>query len=123
MSLEGASRPLSRACPIFRTGTRAYDYSWKKGRVLAEYQALYVTRGAAEFESKPTGSENVAVGNVILLFPGVWHRYRPVLKAGWGTYWIATTARLSSDGSKTDSSRRTTPFSKSGITTCSCTPT
>ncbi len=28
-------------------------------------------------------------GNAFLLFPGVWHRYRPIAEAGWDEYWIS----------------------------------
>ena len=68
---------------------RGYAFSWSKGRVLAEYQALYITHGEGEFESKPSGSKKVAAGSVILLFPGVWHRYRPIPRIGWDEYWIS----------------------------------
>jgi AraC-like DNA-binding protein len=57
--------------------------------VLSEYQALYITRGEGEFESKLSSNRKVAAGNVVLLFPGVWHRYRPVADVGWDEYWVS----------------------------------
>ena len=42
--------------PSSKHPRRLSHYSWSKGRVLAEYQVLYITRGEGEFESKPTGS-------------------------------------------------------------------
>ena len=68
---------------------RAYALSWSKGRVLSEYQALYITQGEGEFQSKPSGEKKVPAGSVILLFPGVWHRYRPVAEVGWDEYWVS----------------------------------
>ncbi len=66
-----------------------YAFSTAKGRSLSEYQILYITRGEGEFESKPSGPKRVTAGSVILLFPNVWHRYRPVPHVGWDEYWIS----------------------------------
>lgn len=68
---------------------RDYAFSMNQGRLLSEYQALYITRGEGEFESEPSGLKRVAAGSVILLFPDVWHRYRPILHVGWDEYWIS----------------------------------
>jgi AraC-like DNA-binding protein len=77
-----------------RTGhPRGYLFSWSKGRVLSEYQALFITHGEGEFESKPSGRKKVSIGSVILLFPGVWHRYRPVPGVGWDEYWVSYSGR------------------------------
>ena len=65
-----------------------YDFAWSQGRVLPEYQVLYITRGEGEFESQAIGKETVAAGTVLLLFPGVWHRYRPTAEVGWEEYWL-----------------------------------
>ncbi|MCE5266459.1 MAG: AraC family ligand binding domain-containing protein [Planctomycetaceae bacterium] len=51
-----------------------YQFAWDRGRVLPEYQTLYITRGQGIFESKPTGRREIKTGSVLLLFPGVWHR-------------------------------------------------
>ena len=66
----------------------AHDYLWQHGRVLHEYALVYVIRGEGEFESKPTGKVPVKAGSVILLFPDVWHRYRPIDEIGWDSYWV-----------------------------------
>ncbi|MBN2215982.1 MAG: helix-turn-helix transcriptional regulator [Pirellulales bacterium] len=64
-----------------------YYYTWENGRVLPEFGVLYVTQGSGEFESETTGLRRVEAGNVILVFPEVWHRYRPSAQTGWTTYW------------------------------------
>jgi len=64
-----------------------YFYHWKDGRVLSEFGVFYVTQGQAEFESEVTGVKTAEAGNVILVFPGVWHRYRPRPDTGWTVYW------------------------------------
>jgi AraC-like DNA-binding protein len=68
---------------------RTYLFSWSKGRVLSEYQMLFITQGEGEFESHSTGGKKVPSGSVVLLFPGVWHRYRPVAAVGWHEYWVS----------------------------------
>lgn len=66
-----------------------YDFSWKTGRKLPEYQAIYVTSGRGEFESTPTGRVEIGAGTVFLLFPDVWHRYRPSIETGGDEYWVS----------------------------------
>jgi len=68
---------------------RTYDFSWKTGRTLPEYQAIYVTEGRGEFESTPTGRVEIGAGTVFLLFPKVWHRYRPSPQTGWDEHWVS----------------------------------
>ena len=65
-----------------------YQFSWETGRQLKEYQLIYITKGRGVFESEPTGRVRVEAGQVILLFPGVWHRYRPVKSEGWDENWF-----------------------------------
>lgn len=62
-------------------------YTWDAGRVLSEYAVFYVAHGHGEFDSKPTGSVPLVQGDAAILFPGVWHRYRPDPAEGWGIYW------------------------------------
>lgn len=66
----------------------AHDYAWQQGRVLREYSIVYVIRGEGEFESKITGRKTIHAGNAILLFPDVWHRYRPTEEIGFDSYWV-----------------------------------
>lgn len=55
-----------------------YQYEWKTGRVFPDIfgALLFVEGERIEFESEATGSVDVAKGDLILLFPKVWHRYR-----------------------------------------------
>lgn len=63
-------------------------YRWDAGRVLSEFAVVYVTHGRGEFDSQATGLTSLAPGDAVLLFPGVWHRYRPRADSGWGIYWV-----------------------------------
>jgi AraC-like DNA-binding protein len=66
-----------------------YQFVYQRGRVLPEYQIVYITRGAGQFESRPGGKHEVVAGNVLLLFPGVWHLYHPTDRIGWDEYWVS----------------------------------
>jgi AraC-like DNA-binding protein len=82
-----ASTPPAEPYPP-DTHPELYHFRWETGRTLPEYQVIYVTHGEGYFESAPTGGRNVEPGTVLLLFPGVWHRYRPRPETGWQEYWV-----------------------------------
>jgi AraC-like DNA-binding protein len=84
--------PFARSYPI-SLHPDYYQFRWEKGRILQEYQALYVLAGDGEFESKSAGFIEVLPGSIMLLFPGEWHRYRPRHKVGWEEYWISFQGR------------------------------
>lgn len=65
-----------------------YLFSVEKGRVLDEYQLLYITKGKGSFVSANYKQTNIKQGNMFLLFPGEWHNYYPEKKTGWNEYWI-----------------------------------
>jgi len=67
---------------------KSYELSWNKGRILHEYQFIYLVNGNGIFESKESGSVPIVEGTLILLFPEVWHRYKPDPETTWNTYWI-----------------------------------
>lgn len=66
-----------------------YVFTPDSGRVLNEYQLIYLIRGKGEFKSKsvPQGVK-VQAGDAFLLFPGEWHSYHPDTETGWTEYWI-----------------------------------
>ena len=45
-----------------------YNFRWKSGRVLPEYQILLIAEGQGTFESSKTEEITVHTGNIILLF-------------------------------------------------------
>ncbi|GBU07202.1 transcriptional regulator [Bacteroidales bacterium] len=65
-----------------------YLFSTKKGRILDEYQLLYITRGSGKFISQQGKQYSIQEGNMFLLFPGEWHNYMPNAAHGWDEYWI-----------------------------------
>ncbi len=68
-----------------------HNFSWANGRILSEFQLVYITGGEGVFESTAMGEQKVKEGTVILLFPGEWHRYKPCKETGWDEYWIGFT--------------------------------
>lgn len=73
-----------------------YMFSWDKGRTLDEYHFVLITEGEGVFESQPTGRKKISAGDGIMLFPGVWHRYRPLKKTGWKEQWVGFSGHIAS---------------------------
>ena len=68
-----------------------YVFTVGSGRVLEEYQLLYITEGKGRFSCETLGrnkSIQVESGMMFLLFPGEWHSYHPDKQTGWKEYWI-----------------------------------
>jgi Transcriptional regulator containing an amidase domain and an AraC-type DNA-binding HTH domain len=65
-----------------------YLFSTDKGRILDEYQLIYISEGKGEFVSSNRKKIAVNEGVFILLFPGEWHNYNPDKNIGWCEYWI-----------------------------------
>jgi AraC-like DNA-binding protein len=63
-------------------------FTFSNGRRLNEYQLLYITEGEGIFESVGAGKKRISAGDMFLLFPGEWHRYRPDKHTGWVEYWV-----------------------------------
>jgi AraC-like DNA-binding protein len=64
-----------------------YWFNPATGRVLPEYQIIYVTAGEGVFQQR-AGKVPLGPGSLLLVFPGVWHSYKPRPDTGWDTYWI-----------------------------------
>lgn len=64
-----------------------YNFN-KDGRVLNEYQLVYIIKGSGYFASASLKNQIVNAGTIFLLFPGEWHNYKPRKEMGWNEYWI-----------------------------------
>ena len=71
-----------------------YLFNIENGRILNEYQLLYITKGRGMFSSESSGRSQVKEGYMFLLFPGEWHTYRPDPETGWNEYWIGFDGRI-----------------------------
>lgn len=67
---------------------KRYLFDTSKGRVLHEYQLLYITKGKGVFSSESSGICKIKEGYMFLLFPGERHSYMPDKDTGWNEYWI-----------------------------------
>lgn len=74
-----------------------YLINWNRGRVLKEYQIIYLIRGEGIFESRASGKIKLEGGSVFLVYPNTWHRYKPEFKEEWQTYWIGFSGKLAKD--------------------------
>ncbi|SNR71069.1 AraC-like ligand binding domain-containing protein [Lutibacter agarilyticus] len=71
-----------------------YVFTWDKGRTLDEFHLVLITKGEGIFDSKETGIIKISDGDVFLLFPGVWHRYKPLKKTGWTERWVGFSGEI-----------------------------
>ena len=75
-----------------------HHFEWERGRVLEALQVVLITAGSGRLEARGTKPQQIDAGSAFMLFPGVWHRYRPDPATGWVESWIelrgATVQRL-----------------------------
>jgi AraC-like DNA-binding protein len=64
---------------------------WERGRVLDEFQLIYIHEGKGHLRfmngDKESG-EALHGGTLFLVLPGVWHTYSPSSETGWEEYWV-----------------------------------
>ncbi len=63
-------------------------FLWEEGRVLSEYQIIYITRGKGVYKTAGKRAVSIRGGSIILLFPHTRHSYRPDPETGWDEYWV-----------------------------------
>lgn len=64
-----------------------YRLDWTQGRILEEFQIVYISEGAGLLETERTVL-SVSAGEAFLLRPRTWHRYRPLSSTGWREHWV-----------------------------------
>lgn len=70
-----------------------YLFDPERGRILQEYQLLYIVKGRGEFANQTT-SYDIVKGTLVLLRPGVWHSYKPLKNEGWTEYFIGFSGEM-----------------------------
>lgn len=73
---------------------KSYYFRPDKGRVLSEYQFVYISKGKGTFISENTKRLNITKGQIIILFPGQWHSYSPNNEIGWNEYYIGFEGKI-----------------------------
>jgi len=72
-----------------------YYFNVDKGRILNEYQLLYITDGNGVFTfGNSKQSCFITEGKMFFLMPGVWHTYKPLENSGWNEYWIGFKGKI-----------------------------
>ncbi len=92
-----------------------YLFNIENGRILNEYQLLYITKGRGMFSSESSGRSQVKEGYMFLLFPGEWHTYRPDPETGWNEYWIGFDGRIMDEWVKNGFFRKESPVFNIGL--------
>ena len=71
-----------------RKHNQEYMFDPAQGRILSEYQLLYIIDGEGIFRTRSAGEMKVSAGDMFIIFPGEWHSYMPDTDTGWNEYWI-----------------------------------
>lgn len=72
-------------------------FNWQNGRVLSEFQLVYIAKGKGVFESRHCKGTTIGEGSVFILFPGEWHRFKPDRSTGWDEYWVGFDGDIAED--------------------------
>ncbi|MDR1904288.1 MAG: AraC family transcriptional regulator [Treponema sp.] len=58
-----------------------------EGRILPEFQLIYIAEGQGTFSAEDR-TYTVVPGSFLLILPGMRHQYKPVYEIGWYEYWV-----------------------------------
>jgi AraC-like DNA-binding protein len=81
------SIPAHSPYPLSRH-PESYIFNPENGRILKEYQLIYIPKGSGYFESESCKRQKITAGTMIFLFPNEWHTYEPDKDTGWVEYWV-----------------------------------
>ena len=90
----GTLKLADKNMPDIKLHPQNYILNWENGRVLYEYQMIYLIEGEGVFENEFIPLRPVKTGSVILISPKTWHRYKPKEGANWNTYWVGFNGSL-----------------------------
>jgi Transcriptional regulator containing an amidase domain and an AraC-type DNA-binding HTH domain len=71
-----------------------YFFNTEKGRVLSEYQMVYITKGDGTLLTNTSERIPISAGQLIINFPGQWHTYCPSKSHGWNEYYIGFSGHI-----------------------------
>ncbi|KAB1068053.1 AraC family transcriptional regulator [Tamlana haliotis] len=73
-----------------------HTFETEIGRTLPGCYLIYIPTGRGVLETK-RGEWEVNSGDVMVLFPGEWHKYKPSMETGWEEYWIGVRGEVLSN--------------------------
>jgi AraC-like DNA-binding protein len=103
--------------PNNRIHPENHSFTWDKGRILDGFYIVFITRGEGILESARTKTYTVKAGTCFLLFPGIWHRYRPHPKHGWEEYWVGFNGSYPTELMQNGNFTPESPFIEVGLNT------
>lgn len=65
-----------------------YYFNTRNGRVLDNYQLIYISKGRGWYHESPEKRVEIKGGTMLIIPPYTWHSYYPDKKSGWQEYWI-----------------------------------
>jgi len=72
-------------------------FNENSGRRLDEFQFVYITKGCGELMIESKEKQEIHQGQLLILFPGQWHKYCPKSSVGWNEYYIGFNGDIISD--------------------------
>ncbi|MBQ9138395.1 MAG: AraC family transcriptional regulator [Alistipes sp.] len=84
----GSQQIAPNACYPAMKHPDTHNFKPSSGRILDEYQIVYIAEGCGFFESQSMPHQRVEAGTAIILYPNEWHNYAPDKEHGWSEYWI-----------------------------------
>jgi AraC-like DNA-binding protein len=76
--------------PPYKNSHPAAFRTVAEGRVLPEFQIVYISEGMGSFSA--AGKQYpVKAGSLLLILPGMQHAYKPLYETGWHEYWVGFT--------------------------------
>ena len=74
--------------PSTKGHPKEYYFRPDKGRILDNYQFIYLSRGQGLCFFRPNVPIEFKAGDMLIIPPYTWHSYFPDHKTGWCEYWI-----------------------------------
>lgn len=93
ISATGTSRVAKNIEYPLTEHPSGYYFTWANGRILPEYQILYITEGSGTLETRDN-KYSLNKGAIMIISPGKWHRYKPLKRSGWLESYIGFDGRF-----------------------------
>jgi len=114
LNVAGKSRILPNAQYPSQVHPIGYYFNWDKGRILPEFQLNYITEGSGILETD-AGKSPIKPGSLMIIRPGIKHRYQPNRKSGWVENYIGFEGELANRFLQSSIFSMNQPFIQCGI--------